>query len=77
VRPRSLGAWLFTYAIPILPLVIWWDGLVSCLRAYRPAELEALADGLDGYRWEAGELRLRGQVVTYLTGYPVDPEISR
>ena len=71
-RIRPLSGWrlLFTYAIPILPLVISWDGFVSCLRTYRPTELSTLTRGLDGFRWEAGEVRHKGAVLTYLIGEP-------
>jgi len=48
--------------------------VVSCLRAYSPAELRGLVAGLDSYDWDIGEIRggwspLRG---TYLTGVPKD-----
>jgi len=71
VRPWSGWRLLFTYVIPVLPVIILWDGIVSCLRTYRPGELLDLARGLDGYRWEAKELRSGGAVVTYLVGEPV------
>lgn len=44
-RP-SLGQLLMTYLVPIIPLAILWDGLMSCLRAYSRPELEALTAGL-------------------------------
>jgi hypothetical protein len=66
IRPVSGWQLLFTYALPILPLAIAWDGFVSCLRTYRPRELLALTEGLDGYRWDAGEER----GLTYLIGEP-------
>jgi SAM-dependent methyltransferase len=69
IAPFSWTRLFYTYVLPILPLLILWDGVVSCLRSYRPAELRALTDGLDeGYRWEIGEYRRRGAVVTYLIG---------
>jgi len=70
IRPWSAWRLLFTYLIPILPLLITWDGVVSCLRAYRPAELRAMTKGLNDFDWEIGELRHRGAVVTYLVGTP-------
>ena len=70
IRPCSGWRLLFTYLIPVLPILITWDGVVSCLRAYRPAELRALTEGLDGFDWEVGEERRRGTVVTYLVGTP-------
>lgn len=69
ITPRarpSVLALVFTYLVPILPLVIWWDGLVSCLRTSTPAELLALTHGLDGYRWETDRIG----TVTYLVGAP-------
>jgi hypothetical protein len=75
VRPLRLSRLFFTYVIPILPLIIWFDGLVSTLRTYRPAELRALVDGLDdGYRWEIGTTRDRGGTITWLVGRPVVAE---
>ena len=70
VRPLSGWRLLFTYVVPVLPLLIVWDGVVSCLRTYTPDELRALGAGLDGFTWEAGELRTRGAIVTYLIGEP-------
>jgi hypothetical protein len=71
VRPRSLTALVLTYLIPIVPLLILWDGIVSCLRSYRVDELRALSDGLgSGYVWEAGAERSRGRAVTWLAGRP-------
>ena len=70
VRPFSLARLLLTYLVPVLPLLILWDGIVSCLRTYRPDELLALTAGLDGHRWRATELRQRGSIVTVLVGEP-------
>jgi hypothetical protein len=72
IRPWRWSRFFWTYAPPLLPLLGTFDGVVSCLRTYSPAELRALTRGLDGYDWEAGELRggwspLRG---TYLIGVP-------
>jgi hypothetical protein len=71
VRPFSIARLVFTYLVPILPLVIAWDGFVSCLRTYRPHELLALTEGLDGYRWTAGDISHRGGTLTYLVGEPM------
>ena len=67
---------LLTYIIPLAPFFFWWDGMVSCLRTYGPAELRELTKNLqpDGYRWEAGRVeaqcRLGRYRVTYLIGLP-------
>jgi hypothetical protein len=63
---------LFTYAIPIAPVVVFWDATVSLLRCYSVDEMRELVATLEGppYRWEAGTYRHRGAPVTYLVGYP-------
>jgi len=71
-------AWLpLTYLVPVIPLFVLWDGFVSCLRCYDPAELEALAReaGGDGYRWEVREVPLGAVPVpaTVLLGWPEEP----
>ena len=65
---------LFTYLVPVLPVVIAWDGAVSMLRIYSRRELRAMLDGVDdpGYAWEMGSIRppwlpLR---MPYLLGLP-------
>jgi len=72
--------WLWiplTYLVPILPLFVLWDGLVSCLRIYSPRELRALVDSLepelrDACTWDIGRIRLPGPPshATYLIGMP-------
>lgn len=74
VRPRRWSWVFFTYVIPLVPLLILWDGLVSCLRVYSPDELRELVRGLgDGsWRWEIGRVRF-GRIpahATYLIGMP-------
>jgi hypothetical protein len=71
IRPFSVARLVLTYVLPILPLLIVWDGVVSCLRTYRPDELMAMTRGLDGFRWSAGETKSRGSIVTYLIGEPL------
>jgi hypothetical protein len=69
IRPVSGWQLLFTYVIPIVPLIVLWDGIVSCLRSYRPEELRALvADLGDRYAWDIGTLRQRGNTITYVVG---------
>jgi hypothetical protein len=73
VRPVSWWALLLTYLVPIVPLVILWDGIVSCLRVYSPRELAGLTADLTapGYRWEIGTIPLGGPArATYLIGRP-------
>jgi len=73
IRPFRWSRVVWTYLIPVVPFVLLYDGLVSCLRAYSREELEELVRPLagDGYVWEVGE-ELGGFLpVTYLVGYPV------
>jgi hypothetical protein len=74
VRPFRWGRLLWTYLLPVVPLALVWDGVVSCLRSYTVAELSAITAGLagDGYRWEVGRERLDGlpAAVTYVVGLP-------
>jgi hypothetical protein len=74
-RPRSRARLFFTYAVPLIVLTSLWDAVVSQLRAYRPAELAAMTEGLGGagYHWEVGEVCPPGSSdpVTYVIGYPV------
>ncbi|WP_233610087.1 hypothetical protein [Corallococcus sp. AB049A] len=74
IRPLTPLRLLLTYALPVAPLALTWDGLVSTLRAHRPEELKALPQSLQrpGYTWEVGEVREKGKgSVTYVLGMPV------
>ena len=73
LRPFRWSRLFWTYAIPVVPLYVLWDGAVSCLRTYSPQELQGLVNGLgsNDYVWEIG--RERGRMtppLTYLIGYP-------
>lgn len=72
IRPLRWSRLAWTYLPPVLPIVGLFDGVVSCLRTYSPAELRQLLHGLDTYEWEVGETRSPWSplVVTYLVGVP-------
>lgn len=74
IRPFRWSRIFWTYVVPIVPLVVLFDGLVSCCRTYRPQELSTIVEKLTGseYLWEAGEQTgSRGKVpITYLIGSP-------
>ena len=71
VRPFKWKHFLWTYLVPIVPIVSAWDGLVSCLRTYSAAEMLELAAGAAAYRWDSGRVRAFGSChVTYLIGCP-------
>ena len=60
VRPVSWVQIVFTYLVPILPLLICWDGIVSQLRTYSVNELKELTQGLQSpeYGWEIGLMQI-------------------
>jgi len=74
IRPFRWSRLLWTYLVPVVPLTFWWDGIVSQLRAYTPAELERLANtvAIDRYSWRAGQVPILSTPghLTYLLGYP-------
>ena len=72
IRPVRASRLLFTYVIPILPLALLFDGMVSCLRTYSTAELEGFIVGLDNYDWKIGRAPVKGSPlpITYLMGTP-------
>ncbi len=73
IRPLTPLRLLLTYVVPVAPLVIFWDGLVSALRTHQPDELRRMTDSLarDGYTWEVGEAKARGKpAITYVLGRP-------
>lgn len=72
VRPFRLSLLLWTYALPVIPFVLWFDGIVSCLRAYSREELSAMVSdlGTNDYTWEIGEESGWIAPVTFMVGYP-------
>jgi hypothetical protein len=78
VRPWRLSRFFWTFVIPAIPLLLWFDGMVSCLRTYSTAELQALVTALEPptngatYVWQIGKVRspLSPLGVSYLIGYP-------
>lgn len=75
VKPFRFSAFFWTYIVPVIPFVMWFDGVVSCLRSYTLPELRQLAEAASHeYRWIAGTLeRKLGLIpirVTYLVGLP-------
>lgn len=75
IPPFRWSRLLWTYVIPVLPWMMVFDGAVSVMRSYTPAELLELARGLGGeaYEWTAGEVplpQLMTMPVTYMIGVP-------
>jgi hypothetical protein len=75
IRPFRWSRLFWTYVFPIIPLVLLFDGVISCLRTYRPNELSEIVAKLkaSGYTWELGEqvASAPGKVpITFLIGLP-------
>lgn len=74
LRPFRWSRLLWTYLIPLVPIVTVFDGLVSCLRTYSIEELRDLAGSLDAsdYRWDIGTVKSKSSpiTITYLIGVP-------
>ena len=73
MRPFRWDRLLWTYLVPVVPIVALWDGFVSNLRTYSVTELEHLVRGLDDsrYGWRIGRVRAIGiSRITYAIGSP-------
>jgi hypothetical protein len=72
MRPFRWSRLVLTYLIPAIPLVVLFDGLVSCCRTRTPEELLALTRNFPQYEWSAGYARNRGVGLSpvYLIGSP-------
>lgn len=75
MKPLTLSRILWTYFVPIVPLLDIWDGFASNMRTYTPQELRELVRSVanhESYQWEIGKLPVQGipTKITYLVGYP-------
>jgi hypothetical protein len=78
VRPFRISRIIWTYLVPLAPLVIVFDGVVSCLRTYTEDEMRELTRGVGGesYRWTIGIERKGPAGVSYAIGAPAQGEQS-
>ena len=74
IRPFRWSRLFLTYIIPLIPLIVMFDGFVSCLRTYTVEELQIMTKQLNApdYHWEIGieHIGFLPIGVTYLIGYP-------
>lgn len=74
LRPFSWSRLALTYAVPAIPAMFFFDGVVSQLRTYTPDELRELTRPLrsSGYAWEIGQVRhpIFRAPITYVVGHP-------
>lgn len=74
IRPFRWSRLFWTYLVPVVPVAVLFDGVVSCLRTYTPDEMLAMARevGSEGYEWECGVEHPPGSPIPipYLIGVP-------
>jgi len=72
IRPFRWSRLFWTYLLPVVPFVLWYDGIVSCLRAYSREELHAMMRDIatDDYEWHVGDEESGWLPITYLIGCP-------
>ena len=73
IRPFSIYRLVFTYLIPLIPLIVFWDGVVSVLRTYNNKELEEIAESVDigdKFEWVSESLLKGQQKIEVFIGYP-------
>ncbi len=72
--PWSWRRLFWTFVVPLLPAVIVFDAVVSCLRTHDRASLDAMIASIpsDGYTWSHGRAPLRFGLATahWLIGVP-------
>lgn len=71
IKPFKIGRIIFTYLIPIVPLFVWWDGIISALRTYSVSEMDQLIRQVkdnDKFKWETGKIKSGPGVLLYLLG---------
>ena len=75
VRPFRWSYLIFTYLIPLIPLALLWDVIVSFLRIYSLEQMATMTEALNApdYSWEVGRIQVRGVPggLPYLIGRPI------
>ena len=73
IRPFRLSRLVLCWLVPLIPITVLVDGIVSCLRAYSVPELEELVAQVPGsaaYEWRAERLPYGALATTLLVGMP-------
>ncbi len=72
IRPVSLRRLAATYAVPVVPAAMAWDGVVSTLRTYTADELRGFTRDLDapGWTWVIGTATRRRIPISWILGCP-------
>ena len=74
VRPVSFKQLVFTYLIPIIPLIYAWDGQASLMRTYTLKDIKELLgkDRASDYNWDMQQATKANSKKAgyYVFGYP-------
>jgi len=72
-RPVRFSRIFWTFVVPVVPFILWIDGLLSCLRSYSLDDLRELTAGLSApdYIWQIGDERGHRVPIRYLIGTPL------
>jgi hypothetical protein len=74
-RPFRWAYLAITYLIPLMPLIVLWDGMVSILRIYSPEQMKKMTEDMQApnYAWEIGGIQVLGipGELPYLIGRPI------
>jgi hypothetical protein len=62
VRPVKISTLFLTYVVPLIPLMIFWDAMVSNFRTYTVREFENFIADLKSsdYEWRIEDVRFFG-----------------
>jgi hypothetical protein len=76
--PFRLSRVVLSTLIPVIPLLLLWEGVVSCLRCYTSHELMAMTASMPGYRWQSGTLPswFFGARVRWFRGVPLERRVG-
>lgn len=73
IKPFSPGRLIFTYLIPLVPLFVMLDGILSALRTYTIPEMNELISrvkGHENFEWNVGRAKSGPAGILYLIGTP-------
>lgn len=72
MKPFKWSRLFFTYLIPLIPITLLWDGVVSMLRIYEPDEMIELTKEINSisFTWTAGKIKHKMLRLTYMIGLP-------
>ena len=81
IKPRTWWRFLFTYFIPLIPLLVLWDGLGSWFRMYSLEQWQKMTEvpGGSDFDWIIRQEKIQGTPATvrFMIGRPKTPNASQ